>query len=142
MSTPVAHGAIVPFSRSVGLPRPVPDLLGMSLRVLDAYGVDRHQDVLAVSSVDLPVLHHLFVPAGDLQQRPYSSSLPYRAGEDTFTLGITSDPRSPRPEGRDEFERLERAAVTGELVFGLAAARLGGRFRRLGSLHVMSGCRD
>ena len=32
-----------------------------------------------VSSVDLPVLHHIFLPAGDVQQRPYSSSLPYRA---------------------------------------------------------------
>ena len=82
------------------------------------------------------MLHHLFVPAGDLQQRPYSSSLPYRAGDDTLILGITPDPRSPRPEGRDEFERLERAASTGHLVFGLAAAPLGGRFRRLGSLHI------
>jgi hypothetical protein len=91
---------------------------------------------LAVSSIDLPVLHHLFVPAGDVQQRPYSSSLPYRAGDDTLILGITPDPRSPRPGGRDEFERLQRAAATGDLVFGLAAARLGGRFRRLGSLHI------
>ena len=76
LSTPAAHSAIVRFSRSVGLPRPLPDLLGVSLRVIDAYGADRHQDVLAVSSIDLPVLHHLFVPAGDVQQRPFSSSLP------------------------------------------------------------------
>jgi hypothetical protein len=136
LSTPATHSAILRFSRSLGLPRPLPDLLGTSLRVIDAYGADRHQDVLAVSSIDLPVLHHVFVPAGDLQQRPYSSSLPYRAGDDTFILGITPDPRSPRPDGRDEFERLDRAASTGRLVFGLAAAPLGGRFRRLGSLHI------
>jgi hypothetical protein len=49
--------ALVRFSRSVGLPRPLPDLLGVSLRALNAYGTDRHQDVLTVSLVDLPVLH-------------------------------------------------------------------------------------
>src|SRR5207302_4752801 len=74
------HRAIVRFSRSLGLPRPVPDLLGVSIRVLEPYGPGRHQDFLLVTSVDRPVLHHLFVPAVDAQQRPYSSSLPYRAG--------------------------------------------------------------
>jgi hypothetical protein len=128
--------AVMRFSRSLGLPRPLPDLLGVSLRVLDAYGLDRHQDVLAVSSVDLPILHHLFVPAADFGQRPYSSSLPYRAGEDTFILGITPDPTSPRPPGSDELDRLDRAAATGRLVFGLAVASINGRFRRVGSLLV------
>jgi hypothetical protein len=128
--------ALVRFSRSVGLPRPLPDLLGASLRVLDAYGDGRHQDVLMVSSVDLPVLHHVFVPAGDVQQRPYSSSLPYRVGEKSILLGVTPDPRSPRPAGEDEFDRLARAAATGRLRFGFAVAPLGGRFRRVGTLEV------
>lgn len=128
--------AIVRFSRSVGLPRPFPDLLGISLRVLDAYGSDRHHDVLVVSSIDKPVLHHVFVPAADFQQRPYSSSLPYRAGDETFLLGVVPDRNSPRPDGKDEFDRLERASDTGRLRFGLAVARIGGRFRGIGSLHV------
>ena len=50
--TPAEHMAIMRFSRSLGLPRPVPDLLGVSLRVSDAYGSDRHQDVLMVSSIE------------------------------------------------------------------------------------------
>jgi hypothetical protein len=128
--------AIMRFSRSLGLPRPLPDLLGVSLRVIDAYGVDRHQDVLMVSSVDRPVLHHGFVPASDVQQRPYSSSLPYRAGSQTFLLGVVPDRASPRPEGRDEFDRLGRAAAGGRLVFGLAVAPVNGRFRMIGTLHV------
>ena len=41
--------AIVRFSRSIGLPRPLPDLLGVSIRILDAYGEGRHQDFLMVS---------------------------------------------------------------------------------------------
>ena len=110
LDEPATWDAIVRFSRALGLPRPLPDLLGVSLRVLDAYGEGRHQDVLMVSSVDLPVLHHIFVPAGDVQQRPYSSSLPYRVGDDRFLLGVTPESRSPRPAGRDEFDRLDRAA--------------------------------
>jgi hypothetical protein len=136
LSTRGEHSALMRFSRSLGLPRPMPDLLGVSLRVLDAYGPARHQDFLLVSSVDLPVLHHVFVPASDVQQRPYSSSLPFRAGDETFLVGVVSDPHSPRPPGDDEFDRLQRAASTGRLTFGLAVAPLGGRFWRIGSLHV------
>jgi hypothetical protein len=136
LSTPAEHQAIARFSRSLGLPRRVPDLLGISLRVMDAYGSGRHQDVLMVSSVDLPVLHHFFVPATDFQQRPYSSSLPYRAGSDTFLLGAVPVPGAPRPSGGDELDRLDKAAATGRLVFDLAVAPVGGRFRRVGALHI------
>jgi hypothetical protein len=86
--------------------------------------------------VDLPVLHHLFVPAADVQQRPYSSALPYTADGERYFVGVVPDPASPRPGGDDELDRLERAAATGRLVFGLAIARAGGRFFRIGSLHV------
>jgi hypothetical protein len=136
LAAPAEHRVVMRFSRSLGMPRPLPDLLGVSLRVFDAYGEGAHQDFLLVSSVDLPVLHHLFVPAGDVQQRPYSTSLPYRAGADTFIVGVVPDPRSPRPDGDDELDRLQRAAATGRLTFGLAVASLGGRFRRVGTLFV------
>ena len=69
LNTPGEWSAIVRFSRSIGLPRPLPDLLGMSIRVLDAHWYHRHQDFLLVTSVDLPILHHIFLPAGDVQQR-------------------------------------------------------------------------
>jgi hypothetical protein len=130
------HRAIVRFSRSVGLPRPLPDLLGMSIRVPDAYGPDRHQDFLLVTSADYPVLHHLFLPAGDTQQRPYSSSLPYRAGDDVFLVGALPDERSPQPHGDDEFARLDAAAATGELRFQLAVAAISGRFQRVADLRI------
>ncbi|HUR85447.1 MAG TPA: hypothetical protein VMY78_08885 [Solirubrobacteraceae bacterium] len=136
LATPGEHDVLMRFSRSLGLPRPLPDLLGVSLRVVDAYGAGRHQDFLLVTSVDLPVLHHIFLPARDVQQRPYSSALPYRAGDETFLVGVVADPSSPRPPGEDEFERLHRAAATGALTFGLATASLRGRFRRVATLHV------
>lgn len=138
LSTRAEHRAIVRFSRSIGLPRPLPDLLGMSIRVVDAYGEGHHQDFLLVTSVDLPVLHHLFLPAGDVQQRPYSSSLPYRAGDRSFLIGARPVPDSPRPDGEDEFDRLERAALTGRLRFDLVIAPAFGRFERVGTLHLES----
>jgi len=136
LRTAAEYRALVRFSRSLGLPRPLPDLLGLSLRVLDAYGDDHHQDILLVSSIDLPILHHVFVPSGDVQRCVYSSSLPYRAGDATFIVGAVPDPRSPRPEGRDELDRLARAASTGRLEFGLAVANVSGRFRRVATIQV------
>ena len=134
--TPGRRPALVRFSRSLGLPRPLPDLLGMSVRVLDAYGADRDQDFLMVTSIDAPVLHHLFVPASDVQQRPYSSSLPYRAGDETFLVGAVPRAESPRCEGGNELERLAAAAATGGLVFDLAVAEVWGRFRPVTELRV------
>ncbi len=128
--------ALVRFSRSLGLPRPLPDLLGMSVRVPDAYGPGRDQDFLMVTSVDAPVLNRLFVPASDVQQRPYSSSLPYRAGDRTLLVGALPRPDSPRLGAGDELERLAAAAATGALVFDLAVAEPWGRFRPVAELRI------
>jgi hypothetical protein len=136
LTAPAEHLVVMRFSRSLGMPRPIPDLLGVSLRVLDAYGQGAHQDFLLVSSVDLPVLHHLFVPATDVQQRPYSSSLPYRAGTERFIVGALPHPDSPRPAGETELERVRIAAGTGRLRFQLAVAAPMARFTPVAELHV------
>jgi hypothetical protein len=130
------HRAVVRFSRAVGLPRPIPDLLGLAIRVLDAYGPGQHQDFLLVSSADRPVLHHVFLPATDVQQRPYTSALPYQAGSERFLVGALPDPRSPRPDGDHEFKRLELAAGTGQLRFQLAVASPKSRFRPVAELSI------
>ena len=109
------HRAIVRFSRSFGLPRPLPDLLGMSIRLPDVHGPGRHQDFMLVTSIDLPILHHGFLPADDVQQRPYSSSLPYRAGDERFLIGAL-------PAGEDRFQ--------------LAVAPMMGRFRPVGEIRI------
>lgn len=136
LTEPGEHEAIVRFSRSVGVPRPIPDLLGMSIRLPDVHGPGRHQDFLLVSSADLPLAHHVFLPATDVQQRPYSSSLPYRAGDDLFLIGALPDPGSPRPSGDDEFDRLGAAAATGRLRFRFAVAEMMGRFAQVGELWI------
>jgi hypothetical protein len=137
LSTPAERPAIIRVSRSVGLPAWLPDLLGLAVRVPDAYGHGRHQDFLLVTSIDRPVLHHIFVPVRDAQARVYSSSLPYRAGDERLLIGAVPDAASPRPAGGgDELERLDRARAAGDVRFGLAVAPIGGRFRRVGTLHV------
>ncbi len=135
LADPGEHYAIVRVSRSVGLPRPLPDLLGLSIRVPNVYGPDSHQDLLLVSSADLPLVHHLFLPSNDVQARPFSSSLPYRAGSETFLVGALPDPTSPRPIGHDEFDRLTKAAALG-LRLHLAVSPLMGRFRPVAELRV------
>jgi hypothetical protein len=136
LSTRGEHDAVVRFSRSLGLPRPLPDLLGMSIRVIDAYGRDRHQDFLLVTSGRRPVLHHVFLPARDVQERPYSSAIPYAAGGRRFVVAALPQDDAPRPAGDDEFERLARAAATGRLTFGLAVAAVPGPFARVATIHV------
>ena len=89
-----------------------------------------------VTSIDLPVLHHLFVPATDVQERVYSSALPYRAGSRTFIIGARPVPESPRPGGDDELDRLGRAAASGRLRFDLVIAEPWGRFLPIGSLAI------
>ena len=133
---PAEHRALIRFSRSLGLPRPLPDLLGMSIRLPDVHGPGRHQDFMLVTSADLPIVHHGFLPATDVWQRPYTSSLPYRAGGDSFLIGALPDPDGPRPDGDDELDRLAKAAATGELRFRLAVASPMGRFRPVGEIRV------
>ena len=136
LAIPGRHPAIVRFSRSVGMPRPLPDLLGMSLRVLDCYGPGAHQDLLMVTSSDHPLGHFVFLPAADVWQRPYSSSLPYRSGADRFLIGALPELAGPRPDGAHELERLDGAAARGDLRFRLAVAAVRGRFQPLATLHV------
>lgn len=136
LGTLAEHRAVVRFSRSLGLPRRLPDLFGIALRLPDVHGEGRHQDFLMVTSVDAPILHHVFVPVLDAQQAPYSSALPYRAGAERFLVGIQPVPDSPRPPGSTIEEKLDRAAATGGLRFKLSIAAPGGRFAPVGTLEV------
>jgi hypothetical protein len=66
------------LSRSLGLPEPLPEPLGLAFRVADAFGPGRHQDVLLTTCGQPPYAHRLLAPASRFSQRAYSSVLPYR----------------------------------------------------------------
>lgn len=115
LDVPGEHTAIARLSRGIGLPKPLPDVLGLAVRVVDVHGPNRHQDLLLVTSIDAPVLHHLILPGplGPYGQS-YSSVLAYRVGERLRLFGAL--PRRPD--------------------FDLALAALGGRWTPFGRLRL------
>ena len=73
------HPAIVRLSRGAGLPEPLPDVLGLAMRLLDVHGPGRHQDFLLVSSASPPLGRHLLLPGlGGFGRQTFSSLLAYR----------------------------------------------------------------
>ena len=116
LGRPAEHEAIVRFSRGVGLPESVPDVLGLALRLPDVHGPGRHQDFLLATSGDAPITHHLLIPAGHPRQRPYSSLLPYSAGGDSFLIGALPGPTEDR--------------------YQLAVSAINGRFEPIGEIAI------
>ena len=57
------HPAVLRFSRGAGLPGPLPDALGVAIKLPDVYGPGVDQDLLLTSSTDRPLLRRLLFPA-------------------------------------------------------------------------------
>jgi hypothetical protein len=57
--------ALVRLSRGAGVPEPLPDFCGIALRLLDAHGAGRHQDLLVTTSFGSRIGRHLLRPARD-----------------------------------------------------------------------------
>jgi len=133
---PASHRALVRFSRGAGLPPSLPDVLGLALRFCDAHGEGRHQDLLMATSAKPPVLHHGLLPAvrGPFGQ-PYSTILPYRAGDGVRLFGALPLRPPARGEGTD-LEAFAAAAARGEARFALAMAAPFRGWRRIGSIEV------
>ena len=111
-----SFAATVRFSRGAGLPEPLPDVVGIALRIRDAHGAGRHQDFLMNTSLDLPVLHHLMIPVlGGGLGAAYSSILAYRLAGDLALVGAV--------------DRTEEG-------FRLAVAGVGRRFRPVADVRL------
>ena len=84
------HDAVVRISRGAGLPEPLPDVVGLAVRV-DGLGRDGGPlDLLVNTAGGPPVLRHVFLPAP--LGRTFSSVLPYRTGSGrTVLLGARED---------------------------------------------------
>lgn len=86
MDEPARYAAKVRFSRAAGLPRRLPDGLGLAVRVEQADGADRPLDLLLTSSGEGRITRHLPRPRSDALGGPYSSLLPYRIGGRSGTV--------------------------------------------------------
>ena len=120
------------FSRGAGTPEPLPDILGLALRVLDAPGPDTCQDFLFVTSGAAPLVRSALVPAQGYADRHYSSVLPYRVGDRTVILGarpLLSSGMSPRT-----FDELSEALASARLRFVLEIAEPTGDWEPVGTI--------
>lgn len=91
------------FSKSIGLPGRVPDVLGLALR----FG---GQDLLLASALGpRPLLQHLMIPAAGFDATLFSSLLPHRVGEHTAIIQA----RVPRrlPEADSYLDAVRKAPV-------------------------------
>jgi hypothetical protein len=126
------HAVIARASRGAGLPERMGDFFGVAVRLVDAYGPGRHQDLLMNSSSGLPVLHHLFLPAPRWFSQSYSTCLPYRAGANSFVIGLLP----PSRRGPGPSLGAMRAAIDDGVTFGIAVTGSLGRWTRLGALRL------
>lgn len=109
--------AVVRLSRGVGLPASWPDILGLAVKIPDAYGRGRDQDFLLATSGSGRATRHLLVPTRTTTGRAYSSILLFRVGEEAIAIGA-------RPEGDDP------------IVFRLVVAAPGGDWRPVGRVEL------
>jgi hypothetical protein len=98
LDEPGSYDVVVRLSRAIGLPDTLPDIAGLAVRVLDAYGEGRHQDLLLDSTLPQPLLRHLPWPQRHARGTLYSSLLPYDAAGRRVLLGARPAP-GPDPSG-------------------------------------------
>jgi hypothetical protein len=122
---------LVRLSRALGLPEWLPDPCGLAMRIPNAHGPGRHQDLLMVSSARPPGGRHALLPSRGFCDLPYSTVLPYRLRGETVLLGARA--RAPRP-GPKLAELRERES--GGLEFELEVAGLSGDWRPLARLSL------
>lgn len=127
------HECLVRVSRGAGLPESVGDFFGIAVRLQDAYGEGRHQDLLINASVDLPLAHHVFLPAPRWFAQSYSTVLPYRAGAGLVVIGLVPPKRTgPGPS----LEAMRRSIAAGDVTFEVAVAGPLERWEPIGTLRL------
>lgn len=131
LDEPARHRAIVRLSRGVGVPEPLPDVLGLALRVVDAHGRGRDQDLLLVTSGRLPVLRNAVLPASHFAGGQYSSVLPHRVDGALLLFGA----RPLLADGSAPPRRLADLADAA-LRFELEVAPAAGEWSSVGTLEL------
>lgn len=121
----------VRISRSAGLPPPLPDVVGISMRIATAEGP---ADLLLASAGLGVGVRHLLAPRRDALVTA-TTLLPYRSRRGLVMIGAW--PLDDRLVPLND----KALAGAGELRFALAAATPGGRWQRFGTL-VAEGLAD
>ena len=101
LDEPGTYDAVVRFSRSVGLPPWLPDVYGLAVRLVDAHGPGRHQDLLLDATQPAPLLRRLPWPRWDATTALYGSLLPYEVDGRRRLLGAVLVPGTPPARSLD-----------------------------------------
>jgi hypothetical protein len=128
LDDPATYEVVVRFSRSLGLPPSLPDVLGLAVRVLDAHGPGLDQDLLLDSTMAPPYLRRLPTPGRDLLGVLYGSLVSYAVDGRPLLLGATA------PAGSPQVTDLGDLPV--ELRLGLLVATPQGPWRQVGTLET------
>ncbi len=93
---PGSYAVTARWSRGAGLPHPLPDGLGLALRVEDAGGPDRPLDLLLTTGGRGRWTRHVPLPRTSATAGPYSSLLSYVVGGRRGVVAAFPAPGSPR----------------------------------------------
>src|SRR3954451_23450246 len=107
--TPGEHRAVVRLSRGVGLPEPLPDVLGIAVKLPDVDGYGGDQDLLLVTSGQRPVMRQLLLPARSFTGQTYSTVLVFRVGTERVLFGLEAVDVD-RPHSLDELRATDDAS--------------------------------
>lgn len=112
------HDCVVRVSRSIGLPERLPDIVGIAVRVHDAHGPGRHQDLLLDSALSWPLARRVPVLRFDLLSTLFSSLTPYELAGRRWLLALLPDPSAPSTRrladvaGRSDGTRMRLAVAS------------------------------
>jgi hypothetical protein len=142
--TGATRPALLRFSRGAGLPEPLPDALGVAMKLPDAHGPGSDQDLLLTSSTDRPLLRRLLFPARSFVRGAFSTALPYDVGGERVVLLLVPVPNGGGRSGGGDGHRHVggalaelRVAADNGLGFELRTAKTFGRSQLLAT--VMAG---
>jgi len=121
LDEPGSHTGLVRFSRAVGLPRPLPDVLGLAVRFATDDGT---HDLLLASTGLGRASRYLLLPRRRPDRTAYTSVMPYRTPRGPVLLAAVPALGAPASPG------------TRVLRFTLAAATPLGAWEPLGALEV------
>jgi len=124
------HEATVRLSRSAGLPPPLPDILGLAIRVRIG---GRDVDLLLSTTGRGRVGRFLLQPRADPGRGFYTTLLPYRSPRGPVLIAAEAKP--PRPLPPDPAGVADRLTAR-PMRFALSCAGPGGRWERFGTLEV------
>ncbi|MDN3297901.1 phosphodiesterase [Streptomyces ficellus] len=136
LDRPGLYDVTVRWSRAAGLPRGLPDALGLALRVEDAGGRGAPLDLLLTSSGSSRLGRHVPRPRYDALAGPYSTLLSYRVGGQERV--IAAFPADARRSLQGDLAALRQELGREPVSFELRAAGGGEPWRAFATLTAES----